>query len=169
MARPTDQRSPRVRKAHDALEELAASGGLRGLPGEGKPLGADPDANAGERWAARHLVRQAQARPQWVELREEIARRRDHATARARAHARWLERRRELVDRLPAERIVAELAATRAADARARAEIAHAVDELNALVRRHNLIVAAPSLHLRLADADVLIASVRTDASRRPR
>jgi hypothetical protein len=75
---------------------------------------------------------------------------------RLRAHREWLDRRAALLTDLPAERIVGEVAATRQADARVRSEIAHAVGELNALIRHHNLVVTAPALHLSAATAEAL-------------
>jgi hypothetical protein len=103
-------------------------------------------------------------RPQWTEVRREIAERRTRLVTRLRAHLRWLERREKLVEHLPAERIVAEIRLTKQADARARAEVAGAIAELNALVRRHNLMVTATSLHLRIVTFESLL-----ETARRPR
>jgi len=57
---------------------------------------------------------------------------------------------------------VPEVALTNAADARVRAEVAQAVAELNALVRHHNLVVTATSLHMPTATLDGLIDVART-------
>ena len=84
---------------------------------------------------------------------------------RLRAHLVWLERRRALLEHLPAERIVQEVARTNEADARVRAEVAQAIGELNALARHHNLVVTATSLHLPTATLDGLIAVARTPHS----
>jgi len=81
---------------------------------------------------------------------------------RLRAHLVWLERRRALLEHLPAERIVQEVARTNEADARVRAEVAQAIGELNALTRHHNLVVTATSLHLPTATLDGLIDVART-------
>lgn len=143
------------------LRELRDSGELRGLPGEGAPLTADPDAGAGDAWGARHLVRTSRARPDWVALREEVGVQRSRVAARVRAHFAWLERREAQLDRLPAERILREVAATRATDERVRNELAVAVDELNKLVRRHNLLVPSAALHLYGVTLEGLLAATR--------
>jgi hypothetical protein len=138
------------------IRELGDAGELTGLPGEGAPLPPDPDDAAGDLWAARHVLRTSGSRPRWAELRRDIAERRARVVTRLRAHRAWLDRRAALLERLPAERIVGEVAATQRADARVRTEIAHAVGELNALIRHHNLVVTAPALHLRAATTDSL-------------
>jgi hypothetical protein len=151
---------PKERRIEERVErrirELRDSGALSDLPGEGAPLPPDPDENAGDEWAARHVLRTSGARPEWGELRREIAERRARLVTRLRAHGSWLERRAELLQRAPAERIAAETAATRDADARVRREIAAAVDELNGLTRRHNLLVTSAALHLRTMTAEGL-------------
>jgi hypothetical protein len=147
------------------VRELAESGELSGLPGEGRPLPPDPDAGSGDQWAARHLVRTSEARPRWAELRREIAERRSRIVTRLRAHRHWLERRQALLTHLPAERIAAEAALTSQTDARVRAEISSAIAELNALVRDHNLHLPAPSLHLATMSMESLreIADAREE------
>ena len=145
------------------LRELRDGGELNDLEGEGGPLPPDPDADAGDAWAARHIVRSAQVRPVWAELRQEIADRRTRILRRQRSHLAWVERRQELLGRLPAERIAGESAATKKADKRVRAEIAQEVDELNVVVRRHNLIVNAASLELRLFSVERLLEVARAD------
>jgi hypothetical protein len=132
------------------IRELDESGELSGLPGEGKPLDRDPDELAGDAWAARHVIRTSGARPVWADVRREIAERRARIVMRLRAHRAWVDRRNANLQHYPAERIVTEVARTREADARVRAEIASAVEELNVVVRRYNLIVSA-SLQLPLA------------------
>ena len=150
-------RLPRIeRDVERRIRELRDAGELAGLPGEGAPLPPDPDDAAGDLWAARHVLRTSGSRPQWAELRRDIAERRARVVTRLRAHRAWLDRRAALVQGLPAERIVGEVDATRQADARVRSEVAHAVSELNALIRHHNLVVTAPALHLSAATADSL-------------
>jgi len=132
------------------------------LPGEGQPLPPDPDDNAGEAWAGRHLVRTSGARPLWTELRREITERRMRIVTRLRGHLAWLERRKSLLEHLPAERIVPEIALTNEADARVRAEVTRSIAELNALVADHNLVVTATSLHLSAATLEGLIDVARS-------
>ena len=143
------------------IRELQEAGELTGLPGEGQPLPHDPDDAAGEAWAARHVLRTSGARPLWSELRRDITDRRKRILTRVRAHLAWLERRRALLEHLPAERILAEVALTKQADVRVRAEMRHAIAELNALVRHHNLIVTATSLHVATATLEGLIETAR--------
>jgi hypothetical protein len=143
------------------IRELQEAGELTGLPGEGQPLPNDPDDAAGDAWASRHVLRTSGARPLWSELRRDIADRRTRILTRLRAHLAWLERREALLAHLPAERILAEVALTKQADGRVRAEVLHAVAELNALVRHHNLVVTATSLHVGTASLDGLIETAR--------
>jgi hypothetical protein len=146
------------------IRELREAGELSGLPGEGRPLANDPDDNAGDAWASRHVLRTSGSLPLWSELRRDIAERRLRIVTRLRAHLEWLERRGALLEQLSAERIVSEVARTEEVDGRVRAEISQAIAELNAQVRRHNLIVTAPGLHLATATLEGL-----TDVARAPR
>ena len=143
------------------IRELQDAGELAGLPGEGRPLPTDPDDDASDDWAARHVFRTSGARPLWADLRRDIGERRARTVTRLRAHLVWLERRKALLEHLPAERIVAEIALTNDADARVRAELKSAIAELNALVRHHNLVVTATSLHLATATLEGLIEVAR--------
>jgi hypothetical protein len=143
------------------IRELRDAGELSGLPAEGAPLPADPDDAAGEAWAARHVVRTSGARPIWTELRREITERRARIVTRLRAHLSWVARRQELLEHLPSERILAEVALTNQGDDRVQAEVAQAIAELNALVRHHNLIVTATSLHMPTATFEGLLEIAR--------
>ena len=143
------------------IRDLRDAGALSGLPGEGQPLPPDPDDDAGEAWAGRHILRTSGARPLWTELRREITERRTRIVMRLRGHLVWLERRKALLEHLPAERIVPEIALTNEADARVRAEVTRSMGELNALVRHHNLVVTATSLHLATATLEALIDVAR--------
>ena len=144
------------------IRELRDAGELSGLPGEGQPLPPDPDDDAGDAWAGRHVLRSSGARPLWTELRREITERRMRIVTRLRGHLAWLERRKALLEHLPAERIVAETVLTNDADARVRAEVTRSIAELNALVSDHNLVVTATSLHLPTATLEGLMAVARS-------
>ena len=128
------------RRIEERLRELAEMGELSVLPGEGRPLN-DDDPNAGDRWAARHVAKNANLTPEFVELRREIADRRDRLVRRLRAHREWLADRAALLHDLPAERILDAARVTTDFDARVESELRGAVGELNALVARHNLTV----------------------------
>ena len=122
---------------------------------------SDPDDAAGDAWAARHVVRTSGARPLWAELRRDIMERRLRIVTRLRAHVAWVARRQELVADLPSERILSEVALTKQGDDRTRAEVTQAIAELNALVRRHNLMVTATSLHVPTATLEGLLEIAR--------
>ena len=128
------------RRIEEQLRELAEMGELSNIPGEGAPL-VDDDPDAGERWAARHVAKNANLTPEFVELRREIADRRDRLVRRLRAHRSWLADRAALLNDLPAERIVDAARATADFDLRVESELRSAVREVNALVARHNLKV----------------------------
>ena len=137
---PTSRLRRLERRIEEQLRELAEMGELSALPGEGAPL-VDDDPDAGERWAARHIAKNANLTPEFVELRREIADRRDRLVRRLRAHRVWLADRAALLHELPAERILDAARATTDFDARVESELRSAVGELNALVARHNLKV----------------------------
>lgn len=148
-------------RVEDRIRELRDAGELSGLPGEGEPLPGDPDEDAGDRWATRHLLRTSGARPLWAELRRDITERRSRIIVRLRAHLEWLDRRRALLEHLPAERIVPEVARTNEIDARVRADLAQAIAELNLLVRDHNLAVTATPLHITIVTLEDLMQVAR--------
>ena len=139
-----DGLTPRLRRIErqieDQLRELAEIGELSNVPGEGAPL-SDDDPDAGDRWAARHIAKNANLTPEFVELRREIADRRERLIRRLRAHRSWLADRAGLLRDLPAERILDAARATEAFDMRVESELRSAVGELNALVELHNLRV----------------------------
>jgi len=139
-----DGLTPRLRRlerrVEEQLRELAEIGELSNVPGEGAPLVED-DPHAGDRWAARHIAKNANLTPEFVELRREIADRRERLVRRLRAHRSWLADRASLLRDLPAERILDAARATEAFDLRVESELRSAVGELNALVELHNLRV----------------------------
>jgi hypothetical protein len=137
---PTPRLRRIERRIEEQLRELAEMGELSKVPGEGAPL-VDDDPDAGDRWAARHIAKNANLTPEFVELRREIADRRERLARRLRAHRSWLADRASLLDDLPAERILDAARATEAFDLRVESELRSAVGELNALVERHNLRV----------------------------
>ena len=153
-----DANAPKQRRIERDVEqkirELEDAGQLRGLPGEGAPL-RDDDRGPDDTWAARHVLRTANAVPEWVTLRKEI----DDGTARLRqrvkAHHEWLHDRTRLLAELPADRILDAVKATEARDARMRTEIDTALRELNAQIRRYDLIVV-PGLQLPLVTLERL-------------
>ncbi|HZP95820.1 MAG TPA: DnaJ family domain-containing protein [Candidatus Limnocylindria bacterium] len=153
-----DPRPPKLRRVEPGIEELlrelAESEELRGLPGEGAPLGADEGGPA-ETWAARHVMRNADAVPEWVDLRKDIDRRVAHIKRRLSAHRVWLHDRTRLLAELPAERIVEASRATARRDLRVRDELERAVSDVNALIRRYDLLVI-PTLQLPLVALDRL-------------
>jgi Asp-tRNA(Asn)/Glu-tRNA(Gln) amidotransferase A subunit family amidase len=153
-----DTRSPKLRKIEAGIEqrirELADSGGLRDLPGEGAPIN-DDDSRTDDGWAARHLMRQAKAAPEWVELRKEIDDRKARIRRRYGAHREWLHDRTLFLSELPADRIVDASHATATRDQKVRAELDQAVSELNALIRRYDLLVV-PALQLPLVTLERL-------------
>ena len=130
----------RERRVDEQLRELAEMGELAKLPGEGVPL-VDDDGGRDDGWAARHIAKNANVTPEFVELRREIADRRDRLVRRLRAHREWLADRAALLRDLPAERILDAARATTDSDGRVEAELRSAMGEINALVARHNLKV----------------------------
>ncbi len=153
-----EPRSPGLRRIESGVEqrlrELAEQGQLKGLPGEGAPLPEDSGPED-ETWAARHVMRQANLVPPWIDLRKEIDERRARIARRLNAHREWLHDRTLLLPQLPADRIVDASRATAERDQKVRAELEQAVTELNALIRRFDLLVT-PALQLPLVTLDRL-------------
>jgi len=147
-----DPKSPKLRRIERDVErkirELEAAGDLAGLPGEGAPL-RDDDAGPSETWAARHILQTSKTAPAWAELRKEIDERVARLRRRAAAHRRWLHDRTLLLAELPADRIIDAVKATNARDARVQGELVQAVSEVNALIRRYDLLVV-PALQMPL-------------------
>jgi hypothetical protein len=146
------------------IREMAEAGELSGLPGEGAPLPHDPDEDAGERWAARHVTRNGNAAPAWADLRKEIDAAHARVLAKARRHLAWLDARAERLVRLPAERIVESTRTTAEIDRKVRGEIDAEIAELNALVRRYCLVVPVASLQLSPFTAERVFALAREEA-----
>lgn len=147
-----EPRSPKLRAIEETvqrrIDHLVESGELRGLPGEGAPLRED-DRRTDDGWAARHVMRQAEAVPAWVDLRKDIEARRERIRRRSAAHREWLHDRTRFLTELPADRIVDASRATAARDQKVRDELEVAIGELNALIRRYDLLVV-PALQLPL-------------------
>jgi hypothetical protein len=147
-----DPRSPKLRRIEEGVDRrinhLVESGELRGLPGEGAPL-RDDDPRTDDGWAARHVMRQAEAVPAWVDLRKDIEAQRARIARRFAAHRLWLHDRTRFLAELPADRIVDASHATAVRDQKVRAELEIAIGELNALIRRYDLLVV-PALQLPL-------------------
>ena len=137
---PTTRLRRIERRIEEQLRELAEMGELSSVPGEGAPL-VDDDPGAGDRWAARHVAKNANVTPEFVELRREIADRRDRLVRRLRAHRSWLADRAALLRDLPAERILDAARATTDFDLRLESELRDATRDLNALIAHHNLRV----------------------------
>jgi Asp-tRNA(Asn)/Glu-tRNA(Gln) amidotransferase A subunit family amidase len=151
----SDEPAPKLRqvqrRVEDRIRELAEAGELRG---DGRPL---PDDREGtdDTWAARHVARNANAVPEWVQLRRDIDERVARLRRRVDAHREWLRDRTRYLAELPADRIVETAHATTARDQRVRAEVAEGLSEVNALVRRYDLLVV-PTLQLPLVTLERL-------------
>jgi len=126
------------------------------MPG---PLETADDGPA-DTWAARHIMRNAGAVPEWVDLRKDIDEHLALLRRRNAAHHQWLHDRTRLLAELPADRIVDAVKATEARDVRVRAEIAAALSEVNALIRRYDLLVV-PALQLPLVTLERLQADAK--------
>jgi hypothetical protein len=151
-------RSPKLRRIEEGVErsirDLAENGGLAGMSGEGQPLPEDDSGDDGT-WAARHVMRQANAVPDWAELRKDIEARTERIRRRIAAHRQWLHDRTAFLALLPADRIVDTSHATTARDLKVRAELERSVAELNTLVRRYDLMVV-PTMQLPLVTMERL-------------
>ena len=150
---PQDDASERPRPlAENGDHEIRAAaerGDLSGLPGEGRPLPRHEEEEAlGDRWAAAHVLRGANAAPEWADLRREIDEGTSRLVRRIRLHREWLAARSASLRTLPAERILDQVRATEEVDRRFREELASVVSELNAKIARHNLLARAELLQL---------------------
>jgi len=158
-AQPGPAARPGAPSLEERLRELADSGALSGLPGEGRPLAPEDLGGDDARWAAFRLMKNNKVIPAWsqarIDIDEEIARLR----RRAAAHLGWLRSRDAQVRALPGDRIVEAVRITAREDERVRAELAAEVERLNALIDRYNAIVPAESLRLTRVRAAGLLAA----------
>ena len=142
----------------EAIEE----GLFEGLPGEGAPLPLrQGDRLAGDLWLAHHILGNAGALPEWLELGREIEGDRDRLSAIEREHGSLVKRAQETNE----WRRLAPLIAAR------RREFASAACALRAKQERYN--VEAPSLRNerppvwveeRLRHLDARVREARTGA-----
>jgi len=163
-----DDRSAKLRKIERDVErriqDVQRAGELRGLTGEGTPLPADDDGSP-DSWAARRMMRNAGASPEWVDLRKEIESRTAKLRLRLHAHRQWLHDRTRLLAELPADRILEATHATTVRDARVRGELEAAIGDVNAVVRRYDLIVPA-AMQLPLVTIEMLEATEKRETAR---
>ncbi|MDQ2952443.1 MAG: hypothetical protein M3R54_09300 [Chloroflexota bacterium] len=151
-------RAPRLHRIESAVEqrlrELAEQGQLRGLPGEGARSRTTPTPTTRPGPLVTSSVRRT-----WSRRGSACARRFDERRARVerrlKAHREWLQDRTLLLAQLPADRIVDASRATAERDQKIRAELEPAVSELNALIRRFDLLVTL-ALQLPLVTLDRL-------------
>ena len=135
------------------LREVVESVEIQKLPGAGAPL--RDTSHSGETWAARHILENANAAPEWADLRKDIDGRLGKIHLRVGAHREWLHDRARLLAEVPADRIVEFVHATNARDLRVRGEIETLVSEVNALIRRYDLLVV-PAMQLPLVTLERL-------------
>ena len=143
----------------DELRELAESGELRDLPGEGRPFRREDLAGDDALWAAFRLMRNNKVIPAWSQERMDIDAELERLRARCRGHRDWLAARAALLRSLPADRLVGTARVTDRDDLRFRSELAAAVRELNARIDRYNAIVPSAALALLPVSAAALLAS----------
>ena len=141
------------------MRELADSGELSGLPGEGVPFRREDLAGDDGSWAAFRLMRNNRIIPVWSQERIDIDAEQDRLRAGCRAHRDWLAARRAQLETLAADRIIEAARATSRRDDRFLAELEAAVRELNLRIDRYNAIVPSPSLALSPLSAGALLAS----------
>ena len=135
------------------LREIVESEEISSLPGAGQPL--RDTSHTGDTWAARHILENANAAPEWADLRRDIDARLDKIHLRVTAHREWLHDRARLLAEVPADRIVETVHATNTRDLRVRGEIQTLVGEVNALIRRYDLLVV-PAMQLPLVTLERL-------------
>lgn len=163
-----EDKTPKLRRIEGEVErrirEMRDSGALHGLTGEGRPLAGD-DAGDPATWAARRVMQNAGAAPVWVDLRKDIEARTKRIRVRLHSHRQWLHDRTRLIAELPADRIIEATHATIVRDTRVRTELETAIGEVNALVRRYDLIVPA-AMQLPLVTMERLEASAKREDAR---
>ena len=133
------------RSMEERLRELAESGALSGLPGEGRPFAREDVEGDDTRWAAFRLMKNNKVIPAWSQARIEIDVEIARLRTRAAAHLTWLRSRDARLRTLAADRIIDTIRVTTREDARVRAELEAEVRSLNALIDAYNAIVPAES------------------------
>lgn len=151
ILRVMDERSAKLRRTEGDVDrrirEVLESTQIGKLPGAGRPF-ADT-SHTGDGWAAKHIVENANASSEWADLRKEIDARIDKLRTRVKAHRQWLHDRTLLLSEVAADRVVETAHATAARDLRVRGELEAQIGEVNALIRRYDLIVV-PVMQLPL-------------------
>lgn len=165
---PDDELStPGLRRIEGAVERAIRDAIERGefddLQGAGAPLPRDEADLAGERWAAMRVLRNANALPEWLQLRIEVRTLRDGLIRRARGHLRWLHERRALLERLPGERILEAADETARLDRAFREGLAKELGELNAVVARYNAAVPVGGLQLAPLGSERILALAESE------
>ncbi len=141
------------------LTDLAGSGELSGLPGEGRPIPREDLAGDDASWAAFRIMKNNRVIPVWSQERIEIDAELDRLRARCRGHRAWLSARALALRTLPGDRIVEAVRFTAGADQRFRSELESAVQALNERIGRYDAIVPSAGLALLPVSAAALLAS----------
>ena len=143
----------------ERLRELAESGALSDLPGEGRPFAREDLAGDDTWWAAFRLMKNNKVIPAWSQARIEIETEIARLGMRAAAHLTWLRSRDARLRTLAADRIIDAVRFTTREDARVRSELDAEVRTVNALIDRYNAIVPVESLRLAPVSAAALLAA----------
>jgi len=141
------------------LRDLARSGELSGLAGEGRPFARDDLEGDDATWAAFRLMKNNKVIPVWSQERIDIDRELDRLRRRCASHRAWLEVRAAGLRTLPGDRIVEAARVTSREDDRFREALGSAVQALNERIGRYNAIVPSPSLALLPVRVGALLAS----------
>ena len=154
IARPTARDRAKAWQSHidQAIAEAAERGAFDDLPGKGKPLAFDTDADD-DMWLANHMLKGQGFRPAWIDRAQEIA---DDVKAIAARVDRFV------ADWTGTGAAGIALAARDAALARVEAEITERIVALNRKIDAHNIDVPSGSLQRRRVAAADVIAGLRS-------
>ena len=142
----------------ERLRDLARSGELTGLPGEGQPFAPGSLAGDDATWAAFRIMKNNKVIPAWSQERIEIETELGRLRARCRGHASWLAARAAHLRSVPGDRIVQAARVTARADERFRGELEAAVGALNERIGRYNAMIPTAGLALAPVSAGALLA-----------
>lgn len=150
MIIPNDEEFTRM--ANDAIQKAIREGAFDDLPGKGKPFEwdewEDPYVKPEQR-AVNHILKNAGFAPQWIAQRREITELTEGARTSLARSWRWVQESGGMLDALAAEQWARALAVFRTA-----------VDDINRLIRSHNLLLPSGLPQMFLLDAEREITQI---------
>lgn len=147
------------------LRDAQAEGKFDNLSGRGRPLKLDQEDETSEEWAANHLLKNQELRPDW--LAEDLAIRAEVEQARRalqRSH-RWRNERLAALGRGDDADVIREREWVEVEWLRARREFRETLEQLNQRIRTLNLKVPLERFQRRLLEPEAELKQLAQEAT----